>query len=141
MADITGLIAGLPFCPDIVTPAADRQMLELIVSHLVGIPGHNRRAGNNPLWMALATTGVQTFLGDLTMLTEEDIMNLKMQPTRALPNPPIMHKHKTVIVIAAYHHYSQQKGASIDMRLFPVKLFDHFYILFTATMRKSFCGK
>jgi len=61
-------------------------MLELIVARLVGIPGHDRRAGNNPLWMALNATGVATFLGDLTTLTEEDIMNLEIRPTRAVPN-------------------------------------------------------
>jgi len=81
--------------------------------------------------MALNETGVQTFLGDLTTLTEEDIMNLKTQPTRGVPNPPdipIVHKHKTVITIAAYHHQTRLKGASIDMRLFPIELFNHFCI-------------
>jgi len=71
------------------------------------------------------------FLGDLTTLTEVDIMNLEVQPTRAMPNSPdvpMMHKRKMAIAIAAYLHYSCQKGASIDMRLFPVKLFNHYRI-------------
>jgi len=61
MAEIPGLIAGLRLCPDVVTPEADRQMLELIVQDLIGIPGRDHRAGNNPLWLSLGATGVRTF--------------------------------------------------------------------------------
>jgi len=49
MADIAGLIAGLRLCPNAVMPEADRQMLKLIVLCLVGIPGRDHCAGNNPL--------------------------------------------------------------------------------------------
>jgi len=58
-------------------------------------------------------------------------MNLQMRPTRAVAHPapiPIMWKRRTVIIIAACHHYSRLRGASIDMRLFPVRLYDHFRI-------------
>jgi len=53
-------------------------MLDLVISQFVGIPAVNRRADNNLLWIALNKTGVQTFLGDLTMLTEDDIVNLEV---------------------------------------------------------------
>jgi len=131
MADIAGLVARLPICPNVVTPAADRQMLNRVITNLVAIPLGDRRAGNNPLWIAFGEMGVQVFLGDLIMLTEEDIMNLQVQPTCAVPHPapiPIIWKHKTVIAVATYQHYARLKGASIDMRLFPVKLFNHFCI-------------
>jgi len=49
MADIPGLIAGLVICPADVSPAADTQMLNLVVTQLVGVPSHARRAGDNPL--------------------------------------------------------------------------------------------
>jgi len=58
-------------------------------------------------------------------------MNLHMRPTRAAPHPapiPIMWKRRAVIIIAAYHHFSRMKGASVDMRLFPVRLYDHLRI-------------
>jgi len=74
---VPGLTAGLRLCPDVAMPQADAQMLELIVQEFIGIAGRDRHACNNPLWMSLGTTGVQTFLGDLTTLTEEDIMNLQ----------------------------------------------------------------
>jgi len=65
------------------------------------------------------------------MLTEQDITNLQMRPTRTVAHPapiPIMSKRRTVIIVAAYHHFSRLRGASIDMRLFPVRLYDHFCI-------------
>ena len=111
--------------------ASDRQMLNLIISQHVGNPAADRCTGDNPLWMALNATGIVTFLGDLTTLTEEDIMNLETRPMCADPNSPnflIMFKWKTVMDIAAYHHCSQLKGTSIDMHLFPVESFDHFCI-------------
>jgi len=76
MADIHGLVAGLAICPNVVTPAADIQMLECVIANLVGVPSAARRVVNNPLWIALGEMGVQGFLGDLITLTEEDIMNL-----------------------------------------------------------------
>jgi len=131
MASVPGLIARLHLCPDVVPPQAGAHMLELIAQELIGITGRERHAGNNPLWMSIGATSVWTFLGDLTTLTEEDIMNLEVQPTRGLPIPhdvPIMNKRKLVIAIAASHHFSCLKAASIDMRFFPGKLFDHFRI-------------
>jgi len=131
MADIDGLVARLAICPDVVTPAADRQMLNRTIANLVGIPSVDRRMGNNPLWIAFAEMGVHSFLGDLITLTEEDIMNLEVRPTRAVPHPapiPIMWKRDTVIAVATHQHYARLKGASIDMRLFPVELYDHFRI-------------
>jgi len=75
--------------------------------------------------------GIRSFLGDLITLAEDDIMNLTARPTCGAPHPepiPIMHKHRTVIVVATYHHFSRLKGASLDMRTFPVRLYDHFRI-------------
>jgi len=51
MADIPGLIAGLAICPDVVTPAADKQMLHRAIANLVGIPFAEHRAGNKKLTM------------------------------------------------------------------------------------------
>jgi len=51
-------------------------------------------------------------------------MNLKVQPTRAVPHPapiPIMWKRKAVIAVATYQHYTRLKGASIDMCLFALR--------------------
>jgi len=39
-----------------------------------------------------------------------------------------MWKPRTVIIVAAYHHYSRLRGNSIDMHRFPVRLYDHFRI-------------
>jgi len=58
-------------------------------------------------------------------------MNLQTRPTRAEPHPdpiPIVWKRRTVIIVAMHHHYSRLIGTSIDMRLFPVRLYDHFRI-------------
>jgi len=41
MADVPGLIAGLAICPDVVTPAADKQMLHRAIANLVGTPRLN----------------------------------------------------------------------------------------------------
>jgi len=131
MADVPGTIVRLRKCPDVIAPAADRQMLEIVIRDLVGIPDAHRRAGNNPLWNAFAEMGVQNFLGDLITLTEQDIMDLQVRPTRAAPHPApvrIMWKHKTVTIVTAYHHHSRLKGNSIDMRVFPIQLYDHFCI-------------
>jgi len=109
MADIAGLIAGLAICPDVVTPAADIQMLERAKANLVGIRSADRIAGRSSLWMAFGQMGIRGFLGDLTTLTEDDIMNLQPLPTRAVNNPlpiPIIQKRKTVIVVACYQHYA-----------------------------------
>jgi len=76
MADIPGIIATLDVCPDVITPPADKQMLQLAIRNLVGISDADRVAGTNPLWMAFAEMGIQSFLGDLIMLTEHDIMDL-----------------------------------------------------------------
>jgi len=106
-------------------------MLNRVIANLVGVPSAERHAGNIPLWIAFGEMGVQSFLGDLITLTEEDIMSLQVRPTRTVPPPPpipIMCKCKTVIVIPTYQHYARLKGASIDMRLFPVELFYHFCI-------------
>jgi len=65
MVDVPGLIAGLAICPDVVTPAADKQMLHCAITNLVGIPSAERRAGNNPLWIAFDEMGVRSVLGDL----------------------------------------------------------------------------
>jgi len=131
MADIPGLIAGLTICPDVVTPVADKQMLHRAIANLVGIPLAQRRTGNNSLWMAFDQMGVLSFLGDLITLREDNIMYLQIRPTRTVPHPvpiPIMWKCKTVIIVATYHHYAPLKNVSLDMRFFPVKLFDHFRI-------------
>jgi len=58
-------------------------------------------------------------------------MNLSAQPTRGVTHPepiPIMHKRRTVIVVATCHHFSRLRGASLDVRTFPVRLYDHFCI-------------
>jgi len=131
MADVADLVARLRICPDVVTPASDEQMLEIAVCDLIGIPDADRLAGTNSLWIAFGEMGIRSFLGDLIMLTEQDIMNLQIRPTRAVPHPapiPVMWKHRAVIIVAAYHHFSRVKGASVDMRLFPVRLYDHFRI-------------
>jgi len=39
-----------------------------------------------------------------------------------------MSKRRTVIIVAAPHHCSRLRGTSIDMRRFPVRLYDHFRI-------------
>ena len=70
MADIPRIVARLRKCPEVVTPAADRQMLQIVIRDLVGIPKADRLAGNNSLWNAFAEMGVQSFLGDLITLTE-----------------------------------------------------------------------
>jgi len=87
MADIAGLVAGLAICPDVVTQVADMQMLNRVIANLVGIPSADRRAGNNPLWIAFGEMGIQGFLGDLITLMEEDIMSLQVRPTCAVPHP------------------------------------------------------
>jgi len=53
MASVTGLIAGLAICPEVVTPAADMQMLEHVMTNLLGIRSADRIAGTNSTWMAL----------------------------------------------------------------------------------------
>jgi len=129
MADIPTLVAGLNLSPNVVPPFADIQMLNRAITNLMGIPGRERRAGTNPLWRALHGMGIRTFLGDLLTLTDNDIMAMVILPTRADPHPPpvpLMMKRKLVIIVAAYQHYSCQVGASIDMRTFPVELYDHF---------------
>jgi len=76
---------------------------------LVGIPDAKRTAGTNSLWIAFGQMGIRSFLGDLITLTEDDIMNLTVRPTRGVAHPepiPIMHKHRAVIVVATYHHFS-----------------------------------
>jgi len=106
-------------------------MLHRAIANLVGIPSAERRAGNNSLWIAFNQKGVRSFLGDLITLTEDDIMNLQVWPTRAVAHPahiPIMLKRKTVIIVVAYHHYARLKNATLNMRFFPVKLFNHFRI-------------
>jgi len=131
MADIPGIIAKLDVCPDVVTPPADKQMLQLAIRNLVGISDANHVARTNPLWMAFAEMGIRSFLGDLITLTEHGIMDLQVQPTRAEPHPdpiPIMWKRRMVIIVAACHNYSRLRGTSIDMRRFPVRLYDHFRI-------------
>jgi len=131
MADIAGSVAGLAICPEVVTPAADTQMLERVMANLTGIPSAERYAGDDSLWIAFGQMGAQGFLGDLITLTEDDIMNLQAQPARAVAHPlpiPIMQKRKTVIVVAVCQHCARLRGASVDMRLFPVELFDHFCI-------------
>jgi len=131
MANIATIVAALRICPDVVTPAADRQMLEITIRDLIGIPEADRLAGNNSLWIAFDQMGIRSFLGDLIMLTEDDIMNLMVGPTRGVPHPepiPIMHKRRTVIIVATYHHFSRLRGASLDMRTFPVRLYDYFRI-------------
>jgi len=77
MVDIAGLIAGLAICPDVGMPAADTQMLERVMANLVGVHSAEHLAGNNSLWKAFDQIGVQGFLGDLIMLTENNIMNLQ----------------------------------------------------------------
>jgi len=84
-------------------------MLEITVRDLVGIPDAARTGGANSLWMAFDQMGIRSFLGDLIRLMEDDIMNLTARPTRAVGHPepiPIMHKRRTVIVVATYHHFS-----------------------------------
>jgi len=39
-----------------------------------------------------------------------------------------MHKHRTVIIVATYHHFSRLRGTSLDMHTFPVRLYDYFRI-------------
>jgi len=131
MANIANIIAALRVCPDVVTPPADRQMLEIAIRNLVGIPDANRLAGTNSLWIAFDQLGIQSLLGDLITLTVDDIMNLTVRPTRGVAHPepiPIMHKCRTVIIVATYHHFSRLRGASLDMRTFPVRLYDYFCI-------------
>ena len=131
MASLATIVARLSVCPETVTPAADRQMLEITIRDLVGIDDATRRAGTSSLWIAFDQMGIQSFLGDLITLAEDDIMNLEARPTATVRHPetiPIMHKRRTVIILAAYHHFSRLKGESIDMRVFPVRLYDYFRI-------------
>jgi len=74
MANIATIVAGLHVCPDVVTPVADRQMLEITVRDLVGISNAARTGGANSLWMAFNQMGIRSFLGDLITLMEDDIM-------------------------------------------------------------------
>ena len=123
MASIATIVARLHVCPEVVTPAADRQMLEITIRDLVGIDDADRRAGTSSLWIAFEQMGIRSFLGDLITLAEDDIMNLTARPTATVRHPeaiPIMHKRRTVIILAAYHHFSRLKGESSDMRMFPV---------------------
>ena len=76
MASIATIVAGLRVCPEVVTPAADRQMLEITIRDLVGISEADRRAGTSSLWIAFEQMGIRSFLGDLITLAEDDIMNL-----------------------------------------------------------------
>jgi len=76
MANVATIVAGLRVCPDVVMPVADRQMLEITIRDLVGIPEDQRIAGANSLWIAFDQMGIRSFLGDLITLTEDDIMNL-----------------------------------------------------------------
>jgi len=106
-------------------------MLEIAIGDLVGIPDADRLAGTNSLWIAFGQVGIQSFLGDLITLTEDDIMNLTVQPTRGVAHPepiPIIQKRRTVIIVATYHHFSRLRGASLDMHTFPVRLYDYFRI-------------
>jgi len=99
MANVANMVAGSRICPDVVTPAANMQMLEIAIRDLVGVDDADRLAGTSLLWIAFGQMGM-SFLGDLTTLTEDDIMNLTVQPTRGVPHPepiPIMHKRRTVI--------------------------------------------
>jgi len=58
MANIANIVAALRVCPDVVTPAADKQMLEIAIRDLVGIPEAERLAGNNSLWIAFDQIGI-----------------------------------------------------------------------------------
>jgi len=109
MTDVPTSVAGLNLSPNVVPPFANIQMLNRAIANLMGIPGHERRAGTNPLWRALHGMGIRSFLGDLLTLTEDDIMAMVILPTRGDPNPPpvpLMQKRKLVIIMAAYQHYS-----------------------------------
>ena len=76
MASLATIVARLSVCPETVTPAADRQMLEITIRDLVGIDDADRRAGTSSLWIAFEQMGIRSFLGDLITLAEDDIMNL-----------------------------------------------------------------
>jgi len=131
MANIAAIVAGLRVCPNVVTPMADRQMLEIAIRDLVGIPDADRLGGTNSLWIAFDQMGILSFLGDLITLTEDDIMNLTVRPTQGVAHPepiPIMHKRRTVIIVATHHHFSRLRGNSLDMCTFPVRLYDYFPI-------------
>jgi len=52
MASIATIVAALRVCPEVVTPAADRQMLEITIRDLVGIDDADRIAGTSSLWIA-----------------------------------------------------------------------------------------
>jgi len=43
--------------------------------------------GTNSLWIAFDQMGIRSFLGDLITLTEDDIMNLTVRPTRGVAHP------------------------------------------------------
>jgi len=58
MANIATIVAGLRVCPNVVTPMADRQMLEIAISDLIGIPDADRLAGTNSLWIAFDQMGI-----------------------------------------------------------------------------------
>jgi len=58
MANIATIVAGLRVCPDVVTAVADRQMLEITIRDLVGIPEDQRIAGTNSLWIAFDQMGI-----------------------------------------------------------------------------------
>ena len=47
MASLATIVARLSVCPETVTPAADRQMLEIVIRDLVGINDADRLAGTN----------------------------------------------------------------------------------------------
>jgi len=87
MANVATIVAALRICPDVVTPVVDRQMLEITIRDLVGIPEADRLTGNNSLWIAFDQMGIRSFLGDLITLTEDDIMNLTARPTRVFHIP------------------------------------------------------
>jgi len=62
MANIATIVAALRICPDVVTPAADRQMLEIAIRDLVGIDNADRIAGTSSLWIAFKQMGIRNFL-------------------------------------------------------------------------------
>jgi len=144
MANIATIVAGLRVCPDVVTPMADRQMLAIAIRDLAGIPDAERTTGTNLLWIAFDQMGIRSFLADLITLTEDDIMNLTVRPTRGVAHPepvPIMHKRRTVIIVAAHHHFSRLRGASLECVLSQSDFMITFVSLTIATMRPSSRGK
>ena len=111
-------VRGINVMPDVLQEAADIQMLEVVTQCFCGILKADKDTDRSPLWTASAQQRVSRFVHNFLNLSEADIMDLEIAPTRAEPHPPaapLMEKHRLAIALAAFHHFSHLKGTCVDI--------------------------